>query len=145
MRLNSEPLRLRHMKLLALRLQVEHSAMRPLLTSEKFYKTLMNWGPGIAIFVDEKIMGVMGIMDFPDGAVLWGTFAHDITECALQVFRFGRDLLKNEWSRPVLCAHINPNFPDGRRLVKCLGFVYDRILPGFTVRGEDRELWVRGI
>lgn len=143
MKLHSEPLLPQHFKALALRIQDAHRCLRKDLLSDNFYRTAVQSGPALAFSDENKIYGAIGMLDFDDYSILWGTFSHDVIKHSMWLYKFALKLLDTEWHRPVLCAHIDPDFPAAKRLVKCLGFVYDRILPGFTLEGHDRELWIR--
>lgn len=143
MKPHSEALQFYHMKALALRIQHQHISLRKQLMDQKFYKTAVDHGAARAIIADEKIYGMVGILDFEGVSILWATFSFDAGKHAAWIYKHTHDLLQGAWKRPVLVMHIETHFQQAKRLAKIMGFTYDRILCNFGIDGLDRELWVK--
>lgn len=143
MKVDAQILEQWHLEDLLPRLQEGQQAFKVTLENVKTFGSLMRAaGPAAAFLIDGKVQAVAGLIDFhgTGRAVIWILFAEGNRRTFAALLQKMRRLM-TFYPRRRYEAHVNPDWPQAKRLAKLGGFQFEGLMRGFEPDGSDRELW----
>ncbi len=126
-----------HLDELAPKLQPNQRGSMP----ERFADLARAAGPAVAFIAEGEVIAAGGLIDTigTGRAVIWVMIAGNTKRHFLSLFMKCHRMLAF-YPRRRLEAHIDPLWPEARRLVKLMGFKCEGLMEAFE-NGSDRELW----
>lgn len=143
MNIKIEALEKRHVDAILPRMPDRHASVTRAMQNNANYAAMVREvGPAAAFVVDGVVMALAGLVDFTptDRCIVWCAFATDAGKCFKQLYYCMMRTMRI-FPRRRYEAHIDPEFINGKRLVKAAKFRYECTMDCFNSDGSPSELW----
>jgi hypothetical protein len=143
MSIRVESLEQHHVEALAGRMMDRHGSIATAMLENKSYAAMMcAAGPCAAFLYDGVVVACAGLVDFTPSnrCFIWCAFANDCGFIFAPLILRMRAAMRM-FPRRRYEAYIDPEFSNGKRLVKWAKFRYEGLMKSFEGDGADRELW----
>jgi hypothetical protein len=135
------PFKSAHLRALAL--QEAQAWMGPMLLDNGYGVALKNGGPCFTLLDGDDVIICSGIVHvWENRAQAWALISGDAGQHFVRIFRAMRSFLELQDTRRIE-ATVDPDFEQGHRLMRMLGFQHEGLMRAYLTDGRDACLYGR--
>lgn len=143
MSIKAEQLERWHVEAIRERLPEAYTGIANAMLNPGYAAMMRSVGPAFAFVKNETVLALAGLIDYTptNRATIWCAYANDVKREFASLYIFMLRYLRM-FPRRRLEAHISPEFPPSKRLVRLAGFKFEALKESFDGDGCDVEEWV---